>query len=97
MIGREPITTQYAAGELREQRGATAAGAAAAQGSGGLRPSNRVVAMNYLQSGSEGRDRQRYTYVDPIPRICSHAHLNTVRDTPLDALGEQELIGRRGP
>ena len=91
MIGREPITTQYAPGELRE----------VAQHDGSVLrlrklqedydPGNRVVAMNYLQErAAKGEIVTGLLYVDPDPTDL-HAHLNTV-DTPLNQLGEHELI-----
>ena len=91
MIGREPITTQYAPGELRE----------VAQHDGSVLrlrklqedydPGNRVVAMNYLQErAAKGEIVTGLLYVDPDPTDL-HAHLNTV-DTPLNQLGERELI-----
>ena len=91
MIGREPITTRYAPGELRE----------VAQHDGSVLrlrklqedydPGNRVVAMNYLQErAAKGEIVTGLLYVDPDPTDL-HAHLNTV-DTPLNQLGERELI-----
>jgi len=91
MTGREPITTQYAPGELRE----------VAQHDGSVLrlrklqedydSGNRVAAMNYLQErAAKGEIVTGLLYVDPDPTDL-HAHLNTV-DTPLNQLGERELI-----
>ena len=91
MVEREPITAEYGPGELRE----------VVQHDGSVLrlrklheeydPGNRIVAMNYLQEhAAKGEIVTGLLYVDPDPQDM-HSHLNTV-DTPLNQLGEHELI-----
>jgi len=91
MVEREPITAEYGPGELRE----------VVQHDGSVLrlrklheeydPGDRIVAMNYLQEhAAKGEIVTGLLYVDPDPEDL-HAHLNTV-DTPLNQLGEHELI-----
>ena len=91
MIGREPITAEYAPGELRE----------VAQHDGSVLrlrklqedydPGNRIVAMNYLQEhAAKGEVVTGLLYLDPEP-LDLHASLNTV-DIPLNRLGERDLV-----
>ncbi len=91
ILGREPITAQYAPGELRE----------VVQHDGSvLRPrklheeydaTNKVAAMNYLQERKAlGEIVTGLLYVDPDP-VDLHAHLKTT-DKPLNSLGDAELV-----
>lgn len=91
MLTREPITAQYAPGELREvvQHDGTV-----------LRlrklhqdydPTNRVSAMHHLQERkAAGEIVTGLLYVDPDP-VDLHASLKTV-DQPLNGLGDAELV-----
>jgi len=54
-------------------------------------PGNRITAMNFLQEyAAKGEIVTGLLYVDPDPKDL-HAHLETV-DTPLNALGDTELV-----
>jgi len=91
ILGREPITAQYAPGELRE----------VVQHDGSVLrlrklheeydATNKVAAMNYLQERKAlGEIVTGLLYVDPDP-VDLHAHLKTT-DKPLNSLGDAELV-----
>jgi len=90
MLGREPITTEYAPGELRE----------ITQHDGSVLrlrklhpehdPTDKVGAMNYLeQRKAAGEIVTGLIYIDPDPADL-HDNLSTVA-RPLNALGDAEL------
>ena len=83
------------AGNAAGGRAARRLGAAPAQAARGLRPGDRIGAMNYLQQRkAPGEIVTGLLYVEPDADDL-HAHLNTV-DMPLNRLGEKELVpGRR--
>jgi len=91
MIGREPITAQYGPGELREVVQHDGSVLRLRKLHEDYEPGNRITAMNYLQEhAAKGEIVTGLLYVDPDPKDL-HAHLDTV-DTPLNALGERELV-----
>ena len=94
MIGRGPITTEYAPGELREVVQHDGSVLRLRKLRDDYDPSNRIAAMNILQErAAKGEIVTGLLYVDPDP-MDLHAHLNTVQ-TPLNQLGERELIPGR--
>ncbi len=91
MIGREPITAQYAPGELREVVQHDGSVLRLRKLHEDYEPGNRITAMNYLQEhAAKGEIVTGLLYVDPDPKDL-HAHLETV-DAPLNALGDSELV-----
>ena len=91
MIGREPITAQYAPGELREVVQHDGSVLRLRKLHEDYEPGNRITAMNYLQEhAAKGEIVTGLLYVDPDPKDL-HAHLDTV-DAPLNSLGERELV-----
>ena len=94
MIGRGPITTEYAPGELREVVQHDGSVLRLRKLREDYDPGNRIIAMNMLQErAAKGEIVTGLLYVDPQP-VDLHAHLNTV-ETPLNQLGERELIPGR--
>jgi len=91
MIGREPITAQYGPGELREVVQHDGSVLRLRKLHEDYDPGNRITAMNFLQEyAAKGEIVTGLLYVDPDPKDL-HAHLETV-DTPLNALGDTELV-----
>ncbi|MFL5058725.1 MAG: 2-oxoacid:ferredoxin oxidoreductase subunit beta, partial [Xanthobacteraceae bacterium] len=90
IIGRTPITVDYAPGavEIIEQHDGTKL--ALRKVAPHYDPHNRLKAMNYLQeSAAAGEIVTGLLYVERESEDL-HGHLNTV-ETPLNALGEKEL------
>ena len=91
MIGREPITAEYAPGELREVVQHDGSVLRLRKLQDDYDPGNRIVAMNYLQEqAARGEIVTGLLYVDPDPKDL-HAHLDTV-DAPLNGLSDPELV-----
>jgi 2-oxoglutarate ferredoxin oxidoreductase subunit beta len=91
MVPREPITTQYAPGELREvvQHDGTVLRLRKLHADHNV--TDRTSALGYLQEHkARGEIVTGLLYVDPDP-VDLHGHLKTI-DRPLNSLGDAELI-----
>jgi 2-oxoglutarate ferredoxin oxidoreductase subunit beta len=91
MMAREPITAEYAAGELRDVAQHDGSVLRLRKLHADYDPGNRIVAMTYLQEhAAKGEVVTGLLYLDPEP-LDLHASLNTV-DIPLNRLGERDLV-----
>jgi len=90
MLPREPITADYAPGEVEEVTQHDGSVLRLRKLSAEYDVHNRIAAMNYLQERkAAGEIVTGVLHVDPEPEDL-HAHLNTV-DQPFNRLGEKEL------
>ena len=90
MLPREPITADYAPGEVEEVTQHDGSVLKLRKLAAEYDVHNRIAAMNFLQERkAAGEIVTGVLHVDPEPEDL-HAHLNTV-DQPFNRLGEKEL------
>jgi 2-oxoglutarate ferredoxin oxidoreductase subunit beta len=90
ITGRDPITVEYAPGEVQVVEQHDGSRIALRKIDADYDPHDRVGAMSFLQKhAAKGQIVTGLLYVDPESEDL-HSHLNTV-ETPLNALGENVL------
>jgi 2-oxoglutarate ferredoxin oxidoreductase subunit beta len=91
ITGREPITTDYAPGEVTEVTQHDGSMIRLRKLAEDYDPSDKAGALSYIQERNRaGEVATGLLYLDPLPQDL-HAHINTVKK-PLNSLSDSELV-----